>query len=110
MIACLRTAVNREDVQIQSVGDRVGKSADSGMAPADHCIGKVDPGIPFPVPGNGTVDPQISLANSKSDLPDPELARVIKSSTFSIFAPRPPINPIVILLAWCRIHGAQRCN
>jgi hypothetical protein len=61
--------------------------ADSGMAPADLCLAKVDPGMSFAVPGNGKVVPEISLANSKSDLPDPELARVIKSSAFPIFGP-----------------------
>ena len=73
------------------VSCRICASVDSGMAPADLCIGKVDPGIPFAVPRNGKVDPVISLANSKSDYPDPELARVIKSSAFSIFGPRPAI-------------------
>jgi len=61
------------------------------MAAADRCLGKVDPGMAFSVPGNGKVDLEISLANSKSDSPDPELARVIKSSTFSILGPRPSI-------------------
>jgi len=98
------------------------RQPDAGIGRAwtlDHhylCIGKVDPGIAFAVPRNGKVDPVISLANSKSDFPDPELARVIKSSAFSISGPRPPIfgplPPIFgsLRLSWDASAGLEHAS